>query len=93
MTRQHLNITIRGKVQGVFFRDATKQRAQMLGVAGFVRNEPDGTVSIEAEGKPKQLDALLAWVKTGTERAHVEDVHVESGEMMGYREFVIAFYE
>ncbi|MFA6511890.1 MAG: acylphosphatase [Patescibacteria group bacterium] len=93
MAKQHLNIRVHGKVQGVFFRDAAKQIAQELGIAGFIRNEPDGTVYIEAEGKEEQMKQFIAWVNEGTDRAHVERVEPKEGEIKGFSEFVVAFYE
>lgn len=74
---EHFNIRISGKVQGVFFRASTQQRARELGITGWVKNEKDGTVYIEAEGEPEQLEALTKWCSSGPERAEVEDVKVE----------------
>jgi len=47
---KHLNITVKGVVQGVFFRASTKDQADQLGICGLVRNEQDGSVYVEAEG-------------------------------------------
>ena len=49
---KHFDITVQGKVQGVWFRDSTMKEAKRLGINGFVRNEPDGSVYVEAEGAP-----------------------------------------
>ena len=62
---QHRNITLYGKVQGVFMRRTIKQEARRLGVSGFVRNDPDGTVYIEAEADEPVLDKFVAWLKGG----------------------------
>lgn len=56
---KHYNITVSGKVQGVFYRASTKEKAEQLGIKGFVRNQSDGTVYIEAEGEVSQLDAFI----------------------------------
>jgi len=80
-------ITVSGRVQGVFFRDTARQAAQELGIAGFVRNQPDGTVYIEAEGEKKSLRELVRWCRRGPQWAHVESVEVEEGEPAGYTGF------
>ncbi|MCH8214658.1 MAG: acylphosphatase [Proteobacteria bacterium] len=80
-------ITVSGRVQGVFYRDSARQTAQELGIAGFVRNQPDGTVYIEAEGEEKYLRELVRWCRRGPQWAHVESVEVEKGEPAGYTEF------
>ncbi len=85
-------IKITGKVQGVFFRKSTQDKAIELGVKGWVKNEPDGSVLTEIEGSTEQLNAMEKWLKSGSERAHVEKVMVlEEGENKGYREFVFKY--
>ncbi len=86
---KHWNIRVRGKVQGVFFRASTQKKAQELGVQGFVRNEPDGNVYIEAEGDAQALEQLAAWCKTGPERARVEQVEIQEGTWQGFRDFIV----
>ncbi|WP_207426510.1 acylphosphatase [Pedobacter sp. SYSU D00535] len=86
---KHLNITVSGKVQGVFFRASTKAVADQLGVKGFVRNQPDGSVYIEAEGDDFSLESILEWCHTGPERALVEKVEVVEGELKNYRNFEV----
>lgn len=86
---KHYNITISGKVQGVFYRDSTKNKAQELGVKGWVRNEPNGTVYMEAEGGRDALDKLIDWCKQGPPRAKVENVHYEVGEVEGFEKFEV----
>ena len=54
-----------GRVQGVSFRWYTEERARALGVTGWVRNEPDGSVLLHAEGDDDAVDALVAWCRTG----------------------------
>ena len=86
---KHYNITVSGKVQGVFYRQATLEIAQQLGLKGFVRNESNGNVYIEAEGTAEQLNKLVEWCKKGPARAVVSDVKVEEGEIKNYSSFEI----
>jgi len=72
-----VRILIWGKVQGVFFRQSAKDEADKLGLAGWVRNNPDGTVEIEAEGNKVQLVEFIKWSKKGPPFAKVEKVEVE----------------
>lgn len=75
---KRISIRISGKVQGVFYRASTVTKAQQLGVNGFVRNEPDGSVYIEAEGNEDKLNELIAWCRVGPPRARVDEVAVET---------------
>lgn len=74
---QRAEIYIYGLVQGVFFRQAAKERADALGVFGWVRNEPNDSVKITAEGKENALKALIEWAHVGPKLAKVEKVEVE----------------
>ncbi|RMG59518.1 MAG: acylphosphatase [Bacteroidetes bacterium] len=82
-------IRVTGKVQGVFFRQSTQQEANRLGLAGFVRNEPDRSVYLEAEGAEAALQALIRWCHTGPPLARVEEVIVNpqnpQGEALPFR--------
>lgn len=80
-TRVHLRIE--GRVQGVFFRDSTRQRAQALGVAGWVRNLPDGAVEAVAEGPADAVDALVRWCHEGPPAARVTAVRPRWQEPTG----------
>lgn len=86
---KHFTITIYGKVQGVSFRAATKAIADQLSIKGVVRNQPDGSVYIEAEGDLFSVNYLLDWCKEGPDNAHVEKVDVSEGEMKNYLNFEI----
>ena len=86
---RHIIIIIRGKVQGVFFRHGTKAVADQLGVRGFVRNEEDGTVYIEAEADEWILDNFLDWCNEGPDRAEVETVEKMEAELQGFNNFII----
>jgi len=76
-------MTIKGEVQGVGYRAAAYWVARKLHVAGFVMNEPDGSVYIEAEGDAKALEELLAWCRKGPITARVDDVIVEWADPHG----------
>ncbi len=87
---KHLSIKVFGGVQGVFFRDLARKKAAMLGLCGFVRNESDGTVYIEAEGEEENLEKFLEWCKKGPMFAKVEKVDFEfSDEIRGFAGFDI----
>lgn len=86
--RKRLAMRVHGKVQGVFFRASTQEKAQELGLTGFVQNEPDGTVYLQAEGDPEALKKLEAWVQVGPKRAKVEKVELEEKEgLKGFMRF------
>lgn len=63
-----------GKVQGVFFRDNTRRKAQTLGVSGWVRNLPDGSVEAVMEGDRVRVEELIEWCRTGLPYSHVTEV-------------------
>jgi acylphosphatase len=90
--RKHLKVNIYGQVQGVFFRQHTKEKAEEMGITGFVRNEPDGRVYVEAEGEEKQLKKFLVWCRQGPRWAEVKEVKYQySYQVKNYREFVIKY--
>lgn len=68
------SIIVNGKVQGVFYRASTEKIARQIGLTGFVRNEANGDVYIEAQGTEEQLQELISWCKRGPERAMVSGV-------------------
>jgi acylphosphatase len=74
---------IRGRVQGVFFRAETSDRARSLGVGGWVSNEPDGSVEAVFQGEQEKLESLLDWCRRGPRGASVEDVEVTWEEPQG----------
>ena len=85
------NIKIFGAVQGVSFRYYTQEQAQKLNITGFVRNEPDDTVYIEAEGDDKALAQLTEWCKKGPSFGKVEKVEVRKGEVKNFKDFKIDY--
>lgn len=84
--RAHLVIV--GRVQGVFFRAETSDIARRLGLAGWVRNKPDGSVEAVFEGHKEKVQEAIAWCRVGPREARVDDVQVEellpSGEFEGF---------
>lgn len=86
---KHLDITVQGKVQGVGFRYATKATADQLGVRGTVKNEKDGSVSIEAEAEETLLDLFLDFCHEGPEGAEVTSLQQHEGELKNYRNFEV----
>jgi acylphosphatase len=75
---QTYSITVTGKVQGVYYRQSTKEKAIALGLTGYVKNLPDGRVQIMASGNTDQLLQLVLWCRQGPARAIVEEVQVET---------------
>jgi acylphosphatase len=65
---------VSGRVQGVFYRASTRERAQQLGCRGYARNLADGRVEVLAVGEPAAVDALVEWLWHGPPAAHVQDV-------------------
>ena len=86
---KHFKITVKGKVQGVFFRVSTKAVANQMGINGFVRNETNGSVYIEAEGESFMLDELVNWCKEGPDGAKVEEVELVEGELKNHKGFEV----
>ena len=70
----HLRIVVKGTVQGVGFRYFVQRRADSMGIAGWVRNRPDGSVEVEAEGARPELERLVGVVSRGPSGAHVTAV-------------------
>jgi acylphosphatase len=85
----HKNLHITGKVQGVFYRDSTRQKANELGITGFVRNQPDGSVYAEAEGTEAALGSFIDWCHQGPPKAEVKKVTTTTGTWVGYSGFEI----
>ncbi|MDP2650810.1 MAG: acylphosphatase [bacterium] len=86
---RHLKIKISGKVQGVFFRDSVGQKGEEWGIKGFVRNEPDGLVYIEAEGPEEVLEKLVNWCWEGPDMAKVDKVEIEEGDIKNFEDFQV----
>jgi len=85
-------IKVLGSVQGVSFRYYTVEQAKKLGLLGFVRNEPGGSVQIIAEGEEENLKELVSWCYDGVKWAKVDEVKVKWAKVLGeFKEFDIRF--
>ncbi|HKE11824.1 MAG TPA: acylphosphatase [Myxococcota bacterium] len=82
-------LIVRGRVQGVAFRYATREKARALGVDGWVRNLPDGSVEAVLEGAPRLVEALAAFCRIGPPAAQVERVEEHAEEPEGMQGFVV----
>lgn len=82
-------VLIRGRVQGVFFRDGCRQQADRSGVTGWVANRPDGTVEAVLEGSEEAVTRLVEWCRHGPPHARVEDVEVAEEPAEALRGFVV----
>ena len=80
MEKTH-HLRIHGRVQGVWFRESMRVEAERLGVTGWVRNKPDGTVEAVVQGEDTATDALIEWAHRGPPQAQVD--RVEIGEAQG----------
>ena len=84
-----VDVTVTGRVQGVSFRWYAVQEAAKLGVTGWVRNEPDGSVTTHVEGDLDAVDDMVAWLRTGPPAARVSNVAVRDAAPTGATSFEI----
>ena len=84
---QHFNLKILGKVQGVFFREGAREKANEFNITGFIKNLSDGTVYAEVEGKLDDLEKFIEWCHKGPEGAKIEKVKVEEEGLENFNEF------
>lgn len=82
-------IKVSGRVQGVFFRASTKTKAEELNIKGFIRNEPDGSVYIEAEGDESSMAKFIDWCKQGPRSAKVDQCSVAASAAKGFEGFTV----
>jgi acylphosphatase len=87
MIARHIRVI--GRVQGVFFRASTKAKADELNIKGSVRNEPGGTVYIEAEGEPANMEQFVDWCRQGPPRSRVDNLDVRDAKVNGYLDFSV----
>jgi len=93
MKKIRVHLIIEGRVQGVWFRESTKRKALSLGVYGWVRNLPDGTVEVVAEGDEDKVRELVKWCHKGPPAAKVTNVKVEEEEYLGeFSSFDVIYY-
>lgn len=89
MPQSRATIRVTGRVQGVWYRQSTKQTAEQYGVVGWVRNNLDGSVSAVFEGEQHAVQSLVDWCRQGPPAAKVTELELEwqtpSGEFTGFR--------
>jgi acylphosphatase len=83
------HVVVQGMVQGVFFRVRARDRARSLGVTGWVRNRPDGSVEAVFEGDDDRVDSMIEWCRRGPAGADVRDVEVTTEEPRGEAGFAV----
>lgn len=89
---RRVHIKVYGRVQGVFFRHNTKKVADRLGLTGWVRNNPDDTVEIVAEGKDEAIDKMIEWCRKGPIGSRVEKIDIkEEGFKEEFTNFSIIY--
>lgn len=84
-----VHLLIHGRVQGVFYRASTQRTAEGLGLTGWVKNRPDGSVEIHAEGSREKLEELIAWCRLGPPAAEVSTIGLCWIEAEGLNSFEI----
>lgn len=89
MALKQVHLVVRGRVQGVFFRASAQREARTLGLTGYAKNRPDGTVELIAEGDEEVLHDFIGWTNRGPSAARVENVDVRwrafTGEFVDFR--------
>ena len=86
---KHYTISVKGKVQGVYYRQSVLEVARQIGINGFIKNELNGDVLIEAEGKEEELNKLIEWCKKGPDKAIVTAITLTEEELKNFSEFKI----
>jgi acylphosphatase len=87
--RVRRRVVVRGRVQGVFFRDSARREAEAAGVSGWAANRPDGAVEVVVEGPEEAVERVVAFCRRGPRRAEVVDVEVSDEEPSGLTGFAI----
>jgi acylphosphatase len=86
---KHINLKISGRVQGVGFRYSARSAARFYNIKGFVRNEPDGSVYVEAEGENENIRKFAEWCHIGPGGGKIDEVIISEGNMRGFEKFDI----
>ena len=89
MAKVHKEITVKGNVQGVFFRASAKQVADKLGITGQVKNLPDGNVWIAAESEEPAMETFIAWCRLGPPQALVTGLQLIEAPLQHYKDFEV----
>ena len=90
MENNHFDITVKGRVQGVWYRKFVCDHALELNIKGFVKNLPNGNVYLEVEGDPRKIDQLKELLKEGPPLANVSEVNTKEGAFVGFEDFKIS---
>jgi acylphosphatase len=89
MATKRVQLIVRGRVTGVFFRAATQREARRLGITGWVKNRPDGNIEIVAEAEEDAIREMVSWAQHGPSAARVDDVDIRwrsyTGEFSDFR--------
>jgi acylphosphatase len=89
MSTKRVQVIVRGRVTGVFFRAATQREAKRLGITGWVKNRPDGAIEMVAEGEEEAIKEMVSWANHGPSAARVDGVDVRwrvyTGEYSDFR--------
>ena len=85
------NLTVVGKVQGVWFRVSTRKKAEELKIKGFVQNLPDSRVFIKAEGDDNAMIEFIHWCRQGPKHARVDKLIIEDTDVQEYEQFRIKY--
>ena len=83
------HLSIKGRVQRVFYRESAKREANRLGVTGWVKNKPDGSVELLACGTEDTVQKLVEWCKTGPPLAKVTEVTITEVELQSFTTFTV----
>lgn len=89
MTAHCIHTMVFGKVQGVFYRESTRQMAQLLSITGWVKNNADGTVELIACGTQENIDKLVTWLHQGPPAARVTEVVTRAMPAENHAQFLI----
>ncbi len=89
MSSKRVQVRAHGRVQGVFFRAEARARAESLGLGGWVRNAPDGTLEAVFEGDRQRVDSMVEWCRHGPSGARVEELEVTTEEPAGEAGFQV----
>ena len=86
---QTISVIVKGKVQGVYYRQSTREQARILQITGTVKNLPDDTVEIIATGTEEQLGQFTTWCRQGPSRAVVADLIITPLSLQSFNDFSI----
>jgi len=86
---QTISVIVKGKVQGVYYRQSTREQARILQITGTVKNLPDDTVEIIATGAEEQLGQFTTWCRQGPSRAVVTDLIITPLSLQSFNDFSI----